>query len=306
MDFVVVLKSFRKANLLFKSVLMHISPYQHLTKPKCFTIQCAVKPPQRKSSVKIWNVQIRSCPGPCPCLGHAAVPYPLWHLLPTGHPGHRHVPSPAWPCLLHEPQTHITAVSLLLPAGLRTWLTTLLHLGLSVDPATVTNPPLPHQRRQTKPKLQRQQGWKTQCKESTSPVGAVMRMSLPRSLVPLDCTDFPGWGSVQPGTAWLKPVYTSATALLLGYPLCKKGYGSICGSYLCMPVESFLLPRKVLLLLDYTNHTIEATNHTLQGPLGIHGAQENPAVCEVGFHLRNIQVALWMLIATDSYHITEC
>lgn len=64
-----------------------------------------------------------------------------------------------------------------------------------------------------------------------------------------------------------------------------------------MPVESFLLPRKVLLLLDYTNHTIEATNHTLQGPLGIHGAQENPAVCEIRARVItfNAFLSLWML-----------
>lgn len=38
--------------------------------------------------------------------------------------------------------------------------------------------------------------------------------------------------------------------------------------------------------------TIAAAYCTLQGPLGIHKAQENPAVHEAELHLRNIQVAL--------------
>lgn len=67
-------------------------------------------------------------------------PGPAWTY--TTGPWSSSRPSPDCPCVLCEPQSHIAAVSVLLPGGFWTWLTTLLPLGLLVDPAMVTNPPL--------------------------------------------------------------------------------------------------------------------------------------------------------------------
>lgn len=52
------------------------------------------------------------------------------------HPGHSHVPSLAWPHLLHEPQSHVVAMSLLLLTGLWTWHVILPPPGLWVVPAS--------------------------------------------------------------------------------------------------------------------------------------------------------------------------
>lgn len=158
----------------------------------------------------------RSFPGPA--WANTTGPCPLWHPLLLGILVIVKPQSCLALRLVWTSNSHCSTVS----AAARWILDMSHHLASSgtVGGSCHCHQPTPaqtlcnstHCRGKTKPELQRHQGLTTLCKEHSSPVGIKMRMSLPLHLVLLDSSDFPGWGSVQLGTACLKPAWYSPSA----------------------------------------------------------------------------------------------
>lgn len=157
-----------------------------------------------------------------PCGASLALP----GLTPQA-PGHRHVPVWLPLCLVWTSKSHCSSFC----AAAR-WILDMTHYLASsgtVGGSCHGHQPTPAQSlwdaaHCLHPKLQGHQGMTTPCKEISGPVGAVMRMSLLLSFIPLDSSDFPGWGSVQLGPVHQNP----DTAFLLDCPMSRKNYGSTC------------------------------------------------------------------------------